>query len=1320
MGSYTSDNTIKINLKSNDHGLNSTVEIKGGNDTIYTLACRSIHLKKEIYKVGYIDIEYILNGYGDLQTNDYISEIKDYFFPYSVDSNNNKTYYKCLVNISSPLLGTTTSIAKDYVVRDVKLRFVKREMTDNVMGKDIVITKNVMAVQVRAYSPDYCLTQKKFSRVYRGQKLSTIIRELTGEAGISGYFPAYEDLCFCNTTAPASFKDKDTDKEPTLHDNYPLEILQPYLVQYNETMHDFLVRVAHRCGELFYYEDGKLILGVDQKYISGISKTDKHEKTTDRDDDNNGVAIYKFTNADIIVDDKKKVSMIKGDITLSDGQILLTDDFYTDKDLLKNVKAPSSDVCDESVCLDEALYEVTTNDANTFGSITEAHWFEPGHEAFKADGLASLFTNAGTKAADIAIQGGFALTDTEVQFKDEIVKSEMKYSSKLTDNKKKNLTNEFYNWMRQCQKKISAGMQEHHSTEVNMNEGLMLGEFVTIDGLNAENKNLYYVYSVDIDLNTSFSVKPEVKAQYDVDVKIQYCPVCTCYGRIGKEDSTQLPYQTKIFPPLADIPFIRKAEPQQAIVKNIADPLRNGRVQIQYPWETSGKATNSPWLHIAEPFTGQKDSGFLMTPDADDTVMVHYEGGNIERPYIDGSLFRGDKGKTNWGDTAVSNVQLNYTKAHRAITSNGNGITFMNGNAGVFAGSMLPSLLSGALMWGEAGKDNNRLGGGLILSDYYGMYSIAMSSGSRSISIDSPWGKVDINAFTGITLSAPNGDIKISGKNVTIEAGNKVSITSGKNIKNAKTDAWKEAAKIGGTIIGSVAKSAMVGATKTFLKFDVTKLADVSFLRSVYEIIMRPVDGSLTITSKRNVMVQAGKGKVSTPASYLSNTTMGSTKFASEESNAFTKALFPSSTGKSQQTIANENSVTTPKQVASLINQKCSQIDSAVNAINTQLATIAAQLEVFKFYQVQRGEAEGKIKKDEFKNDDSILSEIVKPNYTFFEDPAFKDSDIIAILQINNDIVNGQTFKEIKLPEELKGEDKNNQEKLKKYNTDKEEAEKKQKAINDYREIGRAFHSAFRAMHDAWAGISAYMKDDGTLFTRLNHDDGQLGLVPGVWTAIKNADGNTLVFGNDPLNGFKISDYVKHLFTGDAAAPANDEAKIKKFIEQQAKVSPLFAQKLKRALTFKILKALAENNIVGKYTDDTKTTIDNRLGDNVPNDENWASFINNVTFSGKENTSAGRDFLGSLASSIGLDELFVSYDEDKDEFSAGPSSWRKLVNTGGAAGPRALWEVSQGGTILMSSNDAYTMQLKNEGDGHWEKISNPQPSLSDILNALNI
>ena len=82
------------------------------------------------------------------------------------------------------------------------------------------------------------------------------------------------------------------------------------------------------------------------------------------------------------------------------------------------------------------------------------------------------------------------------------------------------------------------------------------------------------------------------------------------------------------------------------------------------------------------------------------------------------------------------------------------------------------------------GKDGRKLCGGINITDEFGMFSVSMSSNKRSVNISSPFGTVGINAFTGISISAPNGDISIKGKNVSIEAGNNLRLISGTNVTN--------------------------------------------------------------------------------------------------------------------------------------------------------------------------------------------------------------------------------------------------------------------------------------------------------------------------------------------------------------------------------------------------------------------------------------------------------------------------------------------------------------------------------------------------------
>ena len=107
-----------------------------------------------------------------------------------------------------------------------------------------------------------------------------------------------------------------------------------------------------------------------------------------------------------------------------------------------------------------------------------------------------------------------------------------------------------------------------------------------------------------------------------------------------------------------------------------------------------------------------------------------------------------------------------------------------------------------------------------------------------------------MNAFTGISISAPNGDVKIEGKNVTIAAGNNLKLLSGTNVQDddfSWDDFFKGAA---GDAVDTFAPG-LIG----------MKLVDVKLIRCVTDVFLRPIEGTLCLKSKNYLMLEAGKGK---------------------------------------------------------------------------------------------------------------------------------------------------------------------------------------------------------------------------------------------------------------------------------------------------------------------------------------------------------------------------------------------------------------------------------------------------------------------------
>ena len=75
-----------------------------------------------------------------------------------------------------------------------------------------------------------------------------------------------------------------------------------------------------------------------------------------------------------------------------------------------------------------------------------------------------------------------------------------------------------------------------------------------------------------------------------------------------------------------------------AIVTNNKDPDGIGRVKVKLPWMDD--QTESDWARVVAPMAG-KDRGFYFLPEVDDEVLVAFEHGSPDRPYVLGALWNG-------------------------------------------------------------------------------------------------------------------------------------------------------------------------------------------------------------------------------------------------------------------------------------------------------------------------------------------------------------------------------------------------------------------------------------------------------------------------------------------------------------------------------------------------------------------------------------------------------------------------------------------------------------------------------------------------------
>jgi uncharacterized protein involved in type VI secretion and phage assembly len=74
------------------------------------------------------------------------------------------------------------------------------------------------------------------------------------------------------------------------------------------------------------------------------------------------------------------------------------------------------------------------------------------------------------------------------------------------------------------------------------------------------------------------------------------------------------------------------------IVKRLDDQTGEGRIQVEYPW--LGGEQRSGWAPVAAPLAGKGRGAFFM-PEPEDEVLLAFEQGYTDHPFIVGFLWNG-------------------------------------------------------------------------------------------------------------------------------------------------------------------------------------------------------------------------------------------------------------------------------------------------------------------------------------------------------------------------------------------------------------------------------------------------------------------------------------------------------------------------------------------------------------------------------------------------------------------------------------------------------------------------------------------------------
>lgn len=887
MASYTltihnvpqENNNIELSYNSND-GRSTESTIIGNSTWTYTL--QSLSYSKAIYKPGELIFKLQITGCSGVNAI------------YS-------TFKGKKIELTAQADNKSSSIAKDYYI----------------FGIQIEKKGNVYYATFQAYDPFKFLTLDTYCKAYTGKKFIQDIflnKELwpnnITDKNLKGI--SIEDIDATQKKIKELNeqieKETDTEKKKELEKQrneeeenlvvkkgqfiiipkakyltYKMgsetkEFIQPYLVQYNESFFDFLVRISNRCGEFLYYEDGYFNIGWKKK-----TKKDKDDK---EQDDITPITEYVSVNfsdetatawkENYIVSSHHNYPLINKDNRIKRYPTLLPLDeekLQTEYGKGYNVEEKGGGKIDITGT-DQSGTPITIKDKSRSDYEVNVADLQCQDSYLASDeNLASLPPkDKYTKWGDFALWPGCYLINvfTDIVNSANIAEAiaNVTFSTFATSmsslalaaDANNNYETEYFNNENDIYKKERKnGDHIHPFSTSEENKNTTLSSYVTFSlefyetvrkGIETNERSRIQIVLGDHFYPLTLGSLIELDGEKYIVVQMNGC------ANSGTEtlDIEVIPYKENefVFPPAAPVGPIREAKAQRAFITHNTDPLKMNRVRVRYPWQGQTEDP-TPWIRIALPMASD-GSGFNFLPQIGDEAIINYENGNIEKPYVEGMLY------TRAAEEDESTVPYAFKRDKARVISsvNGHSIIFSDppASTNVFNGliplwktinSFYPTVLKGKLP-----DYNKKAMGGIEFTDEHGLYSISMSSDKRAISIDSPLGKVDINAFTGITISAPNGNVRIEGKNIDIVAGNNLSISSGNNIAShfwhMKDKKWKEGGKdFGKTMFTDVLSK--------------TEVIDMNLIRTVIETILRPCGGTLLIKSNRYLCFEAGKGE---------------------------------------------------------------------------------------------------------------------------------------------------------------------------------------------------------------------------------------------------------------------------------------------------------------------------------------------------------------------------------------------------------------------------------------------------------------------------
>ncbi|MEU0625982.1 VgrG-related protein [Streptomyces sp. NPDC005989] len=261
-------------------------------------------------------------------------------------------------------------------------------------------------------------------------------------------------------------------------------------------------------------------------------------------------------------------------------------------------------------------------------------------------------------------------------------------------------------------------------------------------------------------------------------------------------------------------------------VTDTHDPEGSGRVKVRFPWLSDEYA--SDWARTAQ--SGGTSGGEAFIPEVGDEVLVGFEHGHLDRPYVLAGLYNGkdrpSQGSGSGGGGGGGPAGGGPGGAAGAVAGAVTGESSASGPASEPApGAPLVDPTSGAVNRRSiASKSGNQLE---ILDDANGPQGVRLLTGDGKLKIDldrkgtvivinsdgsvniEAKQQVSIKAARGVALDGGQGTLELSGDSVTLKSRSGVSVDGGNGEVKLAT---------GGTVAVRGAQVAVDGTQRTDIK----------------------------------------------------------------------------------------------------------------------------------------------------------------------------------------------------------------------------------------------------------------------------------------------------------------------------------------------------------------------------------------------------------------------------------------------------------------------------------------------------------------------